>query len=86
MQPLQEIILERKRQDAKWGEQNHSPHVWLTILTEEVGEFAQATLAANFGTARLQPTALEDMRREVIHIAAVAVAIAECIDRDKWRF
>lgn len=29
---------ERKRQLKKWGEQDHSPADWLTILGEELGE------------------------------------------------
>ena len=33
-----EIRKERKRQDAKWGVQNHDNFVWNTILGEEKGE------------------------------------------------
>lgn len=41
---LGEVDRERRRQDAKWGEQNHAATVWLTVLTEEVGELAEAIL------------------------------------------
>ena len=34
---LLEVIKERKRQDKKWGIQNHSPLEWLPILAEEFG-------------------------------------------------
>ena len=44
---IQDIISERRRQDAKWGAQNHSDFVWLAILSEEVGEAAQAILKVN---------------------------------------
>ena len=29
---LGDVLAERERQDAKWGEQNHDPFTWLTIL------------------------------------------------------
>lgn len=35
---------ERKRQDDKFGEQNHGDLYWLAILLEEVGEAAQAII------------------------------------------
>jgi|GEM_PF-5640211 hypothetical protein len=36
---------ERQRQDEKWGAGRHLPMTtWLTILTEEVGETAEAIL------------------------------------------
>ena len=41
-QAVLDVVAERDRQDAKWGEQNHNPPVWLAILTEEVGELATA--------------------------------------------
>lgn len=46
---IAEVLTERERQDAKWGEQNHEPVVWSAILSEECGEFAQAALHVNFG-------------------------------------
>lgn len=38
------IAMERWDQDKKWGKQQHPPEKWLTILSEEVGEVAQAIL------------------------------------------
>jgi NTP pyrophosphatase (non-canonical NTP hydrolase) len=75
---------ERSRQDAKWGEQNHDPAMYLTILMEEVGEAAQAALALRFG----KPTdaAHAHYREELVQVAAVAVAMIECLDRGKWRW
>lgn len=75
------IIAERTRQDAKWGEQNHDPFTYLAVLTEEVGELAQAALHTRFGGP-----AAEGLRTEAIHVAAVALAIVECLDRGLWRW
>ena len=76
---IDSILAERGRQDAKWGEQNHDPFTYLAVLIEEVGEFAQAALHARFGGE-----AASKLREEAVHMAAVAMAIVECIDRDKW--
>ena len=68
---LSEVLNERDRQDAKRGEQNHSAVMWLTILGEEVGEACKGALEGD----------LENYREEVIQVAAVAVAMVECLDR-----
>ena len=40
-----EVYRERLRQDAKWGRDlDHDDPYWLTILTEEVGELAEAII------------------------------------------
>lgn len=78
-----DILQERKRQDNKWGEQNHDPYTYLAILIEEVGEFAQAALHLKFGGDADKNKAAE-MRKEAVHVAAVALAIVECLDRGKW--
>lgn len=75
------VIKERERQNEKWGEQNHDPFTYLGVLMEEVGEFSQAALHKRFGGPKA-----ETMREEAVHVAAVALAIVECIDRDKWLF
>ena len=54
MDILAEIREERRRQDVKWGEQNHSPIEWCAILTEEVGEVSKEALELHF--AQLQNT------------------------------
>jgi len=74
---LNEIKSERIRQDNKWGEQNHSPADWLMILGEEVGEVNKAALEAKFGNKTLR-----EYRKELIQVAAVAVAMIECFDRN----
>lgn len=76
---LEDVLSERARQDAKWGEQNHDPFTYLAVLTEEVGELAQAALHARFGGH-----AADGLRMEAVHTAAVALAIVECVDRGLW--
>jgi hypothetical protein len=73
-----EIDLERQKQDAKWGVQDHEDVVWHTILAEEVGEAAQEVLQCQFGDLA---KGHGDLREELIHIAAVAVAWIESVDR-----
>lgn len=75
---LDSILAERSWQDAKWGEQNHDPFTWVTILTEEVGELAQAALHVRFGGP-----AASFLRKEAVQVAAVALAIVECLDRNR---
>lgn len=74
-----DVFAERARQEAKWGEQNHDPITYLAILTEEVGELAQAALHARFGGPEAG-----NMRAEAVQVAAVAVAIVECLERGEW--
>lgn len=76
---LGEVLAERAHQDEKWGEQNHEPEVWLAILGEEVGELATAILRRRFGDYEHRESG--DMRAEAIQVAAVAVALVECLDR-----
>jgi NTP pyrophosphatase (non-canonical NTP hydrolase) len=76
---LNDILLERAAQDAKWGEQNHEPETWMAILMEEVGELAQAVLHWRFGGP-----AAGDIRLEAVQVAAVALALIECHDRNHW--
>jgi hypothetical protein len=65
MRVLDEVQDERRRQDAKWGEQNHPDG---TIALEEVFEALVET----------DPAKLRD---ELLQVAAVAVAWVEAIDR-----
>jgi len=80
---LRDVLAERQRQDALWGEQNHDPFVYGAILVEEAGEFMQAALQTRFGGSK---GGLDRMREEAVHTAAVALAIVECLDRAKWAF
>lgn len=77
---LEEIINERYRQDGTWHEQNHTPMEWLPILMEEVGEASKAALEAYFSD--YYTGTLSDYREECVHVAAVAMAMVECFDRN----
>lgn len=70
------IASERRRQNEKWGEQNHGLPVWMLILTEEVGEAAEAVLKI-----REAEMTIEDFRTEIVHCAAVCVQILEDLER-----
>ena len=35
------VLVERKRQDVKWGPQSHLDLKWFTVMTEEFGEVAK---------------------------------------------
>jgi NTP pyrophosphatase (non-canonical NTP hydrolase) len=76
---LRELVKERQRQNEKWGEQNHSLPVWMLILTEEVGEAAEAVLNLRAGN----PDALRAFKEEIIHCGAVCVQILEYLERGK---
>lgn len=76
-----DVLAERWRQDAKWGQQDHDPFTYLAVLTEEVGELAQAALHTKFGGR-----AAAGLRTEALHTAAVALALLECLDRGLWKW
>jgi NTP pyrophosphatase (non-canonical NTP hydrolase) len=74
---------ERGRQDKKWGRQDsHSIMTWLAILSEEVGEAAQAALHIHFPGGRLTE---DDLRGELVQVAAVACAMVESLDRNRGK-
>lgn len=75
----EEIDAERERQDAKFGANRQQlPAEWLMILGEEVGEVNKAALEAHFNGE-----SLDNYRRELIQVAAVAVAMIEALDFPK---
>ena len=82
---LKEVFSERKRQNRKWGEQNHAPAEYLMILGEEVGEANKAALEAHFhpGDDEEKESHYKNYREELVQIAAVAVAMVECFDRSQ---
>jgi hypothetical protein len=65
---LEQVLLERERQDLKWGDQTfNSDEHWTVILTEELGEVAREVYERNEA----------DMYTEIIQCAAVCFAWAE---------
>ena len=69
---LNKIVIERNRQDDKWGLQNHEIYKWLAILGEEVGEANKAALEQD----------LNGLLDELVQVAAVSVAMIESIKRN----
>lgn len=93
---LEEVFTERLRQHQKFGEQNHANGIWSMILGEEFGEVSQAALQAkfpHFASIKDKPLIeasgispeqyyLSSLRKELIEVAAVAVAWVEKLDRE----
>lgn len=85
-----EIEHERDEQDRTWGQQDHAPLTWLPILGEEYGELCEAALALSAPHLH-DPSGEYDLpvdhlrqryRKELVQVAAVAVAMIECLDRN----
>lgn len=87
---LYEVALERARQDAKWGEQNHpdksttsEPLLWGSDAYRErlkVEDNWLDILLEEVAEAA-EASSEEELQKELIQIAAVAAAWAEAIDR-----
>ena len=85
---LRQVLDERKRQDKKWGEQNHNDLYWLGILIEEVGELAKALIEmpteAQGTISGLDYHEREvEINRELTQVTAVGLAWVECRERNK---
>jgi NTP pyrophosphatase (non-canonical NTP hydrolase) len=76
-----DILAERRRQDEKWGPQRHEWPIWSTILTEETGEVAEASLRAHWS----MDADLDQLLAQLIQVAAAAVHMVEHIDELKGR-
>jgi hypothetical protein len=80
---MRAVLVERAAQDRYWGVQDHDPSVWLAVLVEEIGELAD--VLHNHPYPHLSwvagMAAVRAARGEAVQVAAVAVAIAEDLDR-----
>ena len=76
---MSHVRRERERQDEKWGDQSdHPAWIWNAILGEEVGEVSEELLEYKFGDHDM-----DDVYKELIQVAAVAMAWADAINRDR---
>lgn len=75
---FEKVQEERNKQDNKWGKQRHDFRIWSTILTEECGEVAKASLDLYFESGTF-----DDLEEELIQVAAVSKAIWEHIQELK---
>jgi len=94
---LREIQAERARQDVKWGEQNHLDGTGLALPQQWRGASVLARklcqLAARMGTCTwrhllfeevteaFDAETVEELRAELVQVAAVATQWVEAIDR-----
>jgi hypothetical protein len=91
---LQEVLAERIRQDEKWGEQNHPDGTgarrWAdaaNVVRGEVNDAARQGRTSWNGVLReevfeaLAESDQAKLRKELVQVAAVAVAWIEAIDR-----
>lgn len=76
------VLNERYRQNRLWGYQRHDIGKWLAILGEEWGEVCQAA-QARLGLKSVKDTDADNLYEELIHVAAVASAIAEQIKEEE---
>lgn len=81
-QAVYALIAERGAQDKKWGPEQDNPHeVWHLIISEELGEVAEAILdlrakSGGWGSARCW----DHIRFEAVQVMASACAYIEWID------
>ncbi len=81
-QAVEMVKSERLRQNDKWGfPQHNTPFEWISILTEEVGELAQAVNDAYFGEGSVEDRA--KVIDEAVHVSAVALSIVEHMQEEK---
>ncbi len=85
-----DILKERKRQFALWGDQEHTSLEWLAILMEEVGESATDVMKLpDFGeevqdlSRYFTKEDTEKLEGELVQVAAVCVAWLEDIRRNR---
>lgn len=78
---ISSVLDERKRQDEKWGQQDHDASLWLGILGEEFGELCEAVNETVFDNGT-DKGGFDNMYIEATHCAAVAVGFLECLLRN----
>ena len=85
---LAEIIAERERQIAKWGEgQALTPMEYLAIIGEEYGEVCRAVhdayFAAQYPQINATPGDYSQYKTELIQLATVCVAAIQSLIKSK---
>lgn len=72
-----DVFVEHQKQIIKWGIQDHDISWWLVFLTEEVGELSKAICEHHFRVG-----SKEDIYKEAIQVATLALKIAEMIGQE----
>lgn len=86
---LEKIKAERAHQDEKWGETDHHPLMWFSIIGEEYGkmlrafnEYSRVTPPELSRTLSAESSdLLEKMQYHAVTTAASCVAMLECLER-----
>lgn len=76
-----EVLKERRRQDVKFGIQEHENQLWALILGEEFGEVQKAMMEDK--VRKLANDPVGNMREEVLQCAAVCFAWLESLKRNQ---
>lgn len=71
---------ERVRQLEKFGEQDHTPEMWMAILAEEVGEVAKEICNMYTSPCNLVH---DNYEVELIQVAAVAMSMLENFQKQR---
>jgi NTP pyrophosphatase (non-canonical NTP hydrolase) len=71
------VIKESAYQIAKWGIQKRTAFEWLAYLTEETGELSEAVSEHHYRDGKC-----EQVIHEAIHVATLALKIAEMYGED----
>lgn len=73
------VVAERERQIDLWGDQSGKhPYEWMAILGEEYGELCEAVNETCFQNPKHpERGGKPNIVKEAVHVAAVAIAIAE---------
>ena len=72
---IEDITIERDRQDSMWGEERFLPdQSWLVVLVEEVGEIA---------TCIHDHSSNQDLYDEICQVASVCTRWMEQIEEEK---
>jgi NTP pyrophosphatase (non-canonical NTP hydrolase) len=81
-----EIADEQLKQIKRFGIQNLSPSKYFLILAEEVGEAAKDVCDSVFlWDEDVKKIKLQNLRAELVQVAAVAKSFIECLDRKQWK-
>ena len=81
------VLAERRKQDKKWGQQNHDPALWYAILGEEFGEVGKEICEREAELGRgmdiIASHHADNLRTELIHLLAVGTAMLESLERNQ---
>ena len=82
---MEQIKEERRRQDEQWGETDHHPLLWFSIIGEEYGKMLRAfnkySMEMDQDGVDSASHELAAMKERAISTAASCVAMLECLER-----